>query len=152
MLRIQIFLSCFTQCIDILMNLLKHLKTHFKNDEIICIRNLLDVDVLDCFVINVLNYINCFDLFQIKVIFVHLKLFHYIEVSIFKSWIVVFDKNGRIEKLCWFLICKNEWWKEFSKFLSRSYVISFERRIFILFFHKHFFQFINLFFVPHYFF
>ena len=152
MLEIQIFLSDFSKFSSVFVNLFKHLKHHFENDEIIRVDNSINIDVLDCFAVSALNHVNCFDLFRIEVIFIRSELVHHVEVSIFKCWIVVFSKNDRIRKFRWSLACDDEWREWFSKFLTRSCQISFERRILILFSHKRFFQFINLFFMCHHFF
>ena len=145
-------MSYFAQSIDIFINFFEHLKHYFRSDEMIYIYNLINVNMFDCFVVRSLNYINCFHLFRIEMIFIYSKLIHHVKILIFEHWIVVFDKHDKIRKFRWFLICHNEWRKKFSKFLSKSRQINFERHIFILLFHKRFFQFTNLFFVNHYFF
>ena len=95
---------------------------------------------------------NCFNLFRIKMILIRSKLVHHVEISIFKCWIVVFNKNDRIKKFRWSLICNDEWRKRFLKFSTKSRQISFERHIFTLFFRKNFFQFMNFFLIYYHFF
>ena len=152
LLEIQIFLFNFLKFISVFVNFFEHLKHHFGCNEIIRVDNLIDIDVLDCFAISVLNYVNCFDLFRIEMILIRSKLVYHVEISVFKRWIVVFSKNGRIKKLRWPLACDDEWREWFSKFSTRSRQISFERRIFILLSYKRFFQFMNLFFMCYHFF
>ena len=139
MLKIKIFLSCLAQSVNIFINFFEYLKYYFRNNKIIRICNSINIDMLNYFAVRTLDYINCFDLFQIKVIIIRSKLVHHVKVLVFKYWIVTFDKHDKIKKFRWFLIYNNEWREKFSKFLLRSRQISFEKRIFILLSHKRFF-------------